>query len=119
MVKREEKSTNIIQLVSMPNGGSDQTLKKNVQEIDEGLSKILALRPLTWNWKTDTDNEPVKYGFIAQEVEKLFPDLVQPGTWQDGTVRKHLATNDLVPYLVLAIQEQQAQINELKAKINS
>lgn len=118
MVRREKAAVDIVQMVSMPNGGSDITLKKNVMKIGSGLSKVLALRPVTWNWKSDKNNDPVKHGFIAQEVEEILPDLVQPGVWRDGTTRKFLATNDLVPYLVLAIQEQQEQISELTRQLN-
>lgn len=104
----------IVQLVEMPNGGSDITLKKNVVNVDDVLARVLALRPVTWNWKTDNGGAPLKYGFIAQEVEELFPDLVEVREWTDGTQRKFLSTNDLLPYLVAAIKEQQDQIEELR-----
>lgn len=109
----------IVQLQKRPAGGSDITLKKNVQELGTILDKIVALRPVTWNWKTDKKNEELQYGFIAQEVEAVFPHLVSIQSWKDGTKRKFLSTNDMTPYLVEAIKEQQAQIESLKRTIET
>lgn len=108
-----------VQLLEMPNGGSDITLKKNIVEVASVLERVLSLRPVTWNWKTDKDGAPIKYGFIAQEVERLFPDLVEEKEWVDGTQRKYLSTNDMLPYLVAAIKEQQEQILELRQRLAS
>lgn len=108
-----------VQLLEMPNGGSDATLKKNIVEVVSALDRVLALRPVTWNWKTDAEGDGLKYGFIAQEVEEVFPDLVELKQWEDGTERKFLSTNDLMPYLIAALKEQQAQIVELRQKLNN
>jgi len=107
----------IIQLREMPTGGSDSTLKKEISPIRHALAKVLALRPVTWYWKTDKHNKALKYGFIAQEVEEVLPDLVTEAKWEDGTIKKHLSTNDMTPYLVSAIKEQQAEIQELRRAI--
>lgn len=108
-------ATRVVQL--MPNGGgSDLTLKKNVLAISDALKQVLALRPVTWNWKTDRDTRR-QYGFIAQEVEDIFPDLVEVKEWKDGTPRKFLSTNELMAYLVVAIKEQQVQIDKLQASM--
>ena len=108
----------VVQLMEMPNGGSDIALKRNVVEIRTVLDKVLKLRPVTWNWKAGQDTKKLKYGFIAQEVEKLFPDLVEMNEWEDGTLRKFLSTNDMMPYLVAALKEQQKQISELRAELS-
>ncbi len=112
-------AADIVQLVEMPNGGSDITLKKNIVHVDDVLARVLALQPITWNWRTEEDTAPLKYGFIAQEVEEVFPDLVQLKEWEDGTLRKFLSTNDLIPYLVAAIKEQQAELEDLRGQIEN
>lgn len=104
--------------MEMPNGGSDITLKKNVVEIAAALDRVLKLRPVTWNWKAGRDTKKVRYGFIAQEVEEVLPDLVEMNEWEDGTMRKFLSTNDILPYLVAAVKEQQTQIAELRDKLS-
>ena len=93
------------------------TLKKDMTEISDALRRVRALKPVTWYWKTDHDNRELQHGFIAQEVEEIFPDLVKKAEWHDGTQRMHLSTKGLVPYLVSAIEEQQRQIDELRRKL--
>lgn len=106
--------------MEMPNGGaSDITLKKNTSEITSALNSVLALRPVTWHWKTDVRDEELQHGFIAQEVEKVFPSLVKTMEWDDGTSRKFLSTKDLIPYLVKALEEQQRQIDFLNQKVGN
>lgn len=116
----------VIQLQKMPTGGSDATLKKGITILSGGLEKVRSLRPVTWYWKTDEKNEELNYGFIAQEVEDVLPDLVNDDTWHDGTTRKFLAVGDMTPYVVSAIKEQAddvadvtKQIAELIQKIRS
>lgn len=115
---KRANDTSVVQLMEMPNGGSDITLKKNVVEIAAALDRVLKLRPVTWNWKAGRDTKKVRYGFIAQEVEEVLPDLVEMNEWEDGTMRKFLSTNDILPYLVAAVKEQQTQIAELRDKLS-
>ena len=111
--------TPLAELQSMPNGGgSDLTLKKDVKQIKSGLSRILALRPVTWRWKVAKLGDREEHGFIAQEVEEVLPQLVSLGTWEDGTERKFLSTKEMIPYLVAAVQEQQKQISELRKRLD-
>ena len=99
-------------------GGSDLTLKKDVHNLDDSLDRVLSLRPVTWRWKASRPNDDVQYGFIAQEVADVLPQFVNDGTWEDGTTRKFLNIDGMVPYLVGAIKEQQRQIKELQARID-
>ena len=87
---------------------SDIRLKKNILNINDTLSKILNLRPVTFNWKS---NEEPSIGFIAQEVEPIFPELVRTET--DGY--KGLLSTEFIPLLVKGIQEQQTQITSLQS----
>jgi hypothetical protein len=89
---------------------SDVRLKKNIFTIDNALLKVLQLRGVTYNW-IDEKSDPEKgLGLIAQEVEKVIPEVIR--TSHDGT--KGIEYANLVGLLVEAIKEQQAQIDELK-----
>ena len=110
--------TPLVELQAMPNGGgSDITLKKDIQEIRFGLKHILSLRPVTWRWSTGKKSDHLEHGFIAQEVEEVIPELVSINTWEDGTERKFLSTKEMIPYLVAAVQEQQKEIDELRSRL--
>jgi hypothetical protein len=99
---------------------SDQRLKENIQDLDVGLDKIMALQPRKFDWKAGkgTDKKGVR-GFIAQEFEQVFPDLID--TWKDpapeGEEPYKSVRADLIPVLVKAIQEQQAIITALTARV--
>jgi hypothetical protein len=94
---------------------SDQREKQNIQDLDAGLSEILALRPRRFDWK-DGSGQNIA-GFIAQEVELVLPDLVEDYQFNESETRKSLKMGDIIPALVKAIQEQQAVIVELQAKV--
>lgn len=111
-------ASNLVLLKEMPTGGgSDITLKKDIANLPVGLDQVLELRPVVWRWKDATVGKDQEYGFIAQEVEKIMPELVSVDTWVDGTKRKFLSTEKMVPFIVAAIQEQQTEIDKLKAKL--
>jgi hypothetical protein len=99
---------------------SDQRLKENIQDLDVGLDKIMALKPRKFDWK-EGKGKDIKgdRGWIAQEFEQVFPDLIDE--WKDpapeGEEPYKSVRADLIPVLVKAIQEQQAMINELKAEV--
>jgi hypothetical protein len=101
-----------------PTCGSDETLKKNINDQKDNLSKILALRPVTYNWLTDQDGGEVKHGFIAQEVAKVMPELVTDGVWIDGSTKKFLQTAGMTPYIIGAIQELNINLESLTLPIN-
>jgi len=89
---------------------SDQRLKKNIENTVYGINDIMKLRPVSFNWNTDSDDASTTAGFLAQEVEEVLPKLVMT----DGNGYKELNTIGLVPVLVKAVQEQQLQIEELR-----
>jgi hypothetical protein len=99
---------------------SDQRHKENIRDLDVGLDAILALKPRKFDWKAGQGKD-IKddRGFIAQEFEQVFPDLVDE--WKDpapeGEEPYKSVRQDLIPVLVKAMQEQQAMIEELKAKV--
>ena len=91
---------------------SDITLKKNIESIPNALDKVLNLRGVTYN-RIDIENEPKQSGVIAQEVEKVLPEVVH--TNDDGI--KSVSYGNMVGLLIEAIKEQQQQIDELKRKL--
>ncbi len=98
---------------------SDIRFKSDVISIDNGLEKVMQLRPVTFNWKQDefpdiNFDDRNHVGFIAQEVELVVPQVVS--TAGDEMQTKSIAYSDLVPVLTKAIQEQQAEIEALKAQ---
>ena len=80
---------------------SDERLKKNITTLSPSLTGILALNPVTYNWNTETDSTAVHSGFIAQQVEPIFSDLVMT----DSNNMKSMNYAGLTPYLVSAIKE--------------
>jgi hypothetical protein len=90
---------------------SDQRLKTNIKTLSSSLAKILQLRGVSFNWKNNP-NDDNQIGFIAQEVEPLFPEAVSKD--EDGMYS--MAYQNLVAPLVEAIKEQQAMIEKLKAE---
>ena len=92
---------------------SDEKLKENVVGITNALEKVMDLRGVYFNriGKTYDDRE---IGVIAQEVEKVLPELVKENP--DGT--KAVAYQNMVAVLIEAIKEQQEQINELRSRLD-
>lgn len=95
---------------------SDKRLKENIVDINWGLNHIMKLRPVSYNWKNDKINQGIQFGFIAQEVKNIMPEAIK----EFGNDIKYLGLEKDAIYvtLVIAIQEQQKQIEELKALIN-
>jgi hypothetical protein len=105
---------------------SDMNLKKNITTLSDNsawsynnnitisnqtvLTKILALTPVEYNWNVEQDTDPKHAGFIAQEVQQVFPDLVM----QNPTT--HLLSlnySGLVPYTIQAIKEMNVTLSDL------
>jgi hypothetical protein len=99
---------------------SDQRLKENVQDLDVGLDKIMALKPRKFDWKAGKGKD-IKgdRGFIAQEFEQVFPDLIDE--WKDpapeGEEPYKSVRADLIPVLVKAIQELKSELDSVKAEL--
>jgi septal ring factor EnvC (AmiA/AmiB activator) len=94
---------------------SDSRIKKNIVNSNYGLATVLKLRPVEYNL---ISNDLRQVGFIAQEVQKLVPEVV---TGKEGDLSKGeilgITYSNLVPVLTKAIQEQQKQIEDQNAKI--
>lgn len=92
---------------------SDRNLKKEIHNLpDNMLQKISTLRSVTYLMKNEEEGNPVHYGFIAQEIEKVFPELVS-GNEQ----LRMMNYTGLIPVLTKGMQEQQQQIEELRKEV--
>jgi hypothetical protein len=98
---------------------SDQRLKENITDLEIGLNAIMALRPRKFDWKEKSGNTGKNLrGFIAQEFEQVFPDLIDKSInlAPEGEEAYKQIRVDLMPVLVKAIQELSLEINLLKNK---
>ncbi len=96
---------------------SDIYLKHNISLIDETKTdKIMNLKPSSFTFKNDATNH-VHYGFIAQEFEKDFPELIAIKPDKDMENIKGINYLEIIPLLVSKIQTMQKEIDELKEKI--
>ena len=84
---------------------SDRRLKKNLSPLPDSLDRILRLKPVSFEWK-DARLPGRHFGFIAQDVEEVMPELVQDSV--DGM--KSVAINEMNAYLVRAIHETSATL---------
>jgi hypothetical protein len=94
---------------------SDQNLKQNIQAMIGGTVFVNELNPVSFEWKSEANGTGTKYGFIAQEVQQVIPEIVS--TDSTGTIG--LDTVSMIPFLVKAIKEQQEVINTLKVEIQN
>lgn len=111
-------------------GPSDAKLKYDINDFSGALGIVKRLEPKTYFYKQDGEasflnlSEGLQYGFIAQDVEAILPELVNEqkqvkGYQQDESV-EYKAVNyiGLIPVLTQALKEQQQQIEELQKRIS-
>ncbi|MCF8275416.1 MAG: tail fiber domain-containing protein [Flavobacteriales bacterium] len=97
------------------NETSDLRLKKDINGIENASELVAALNGVTYHWRKDEFpkmgfDDKLQYGLIAQEVEKVVPELV--GTDSEGW--KSIEYSHLVPILLEALKEQSEEIEQLK-----
>jgi hypothetical protein len=95
--------------------GSDFNLKNSIDTINFGLSDVLKLKPVSFNWNDEARNinEYKSMGFIAQDVMDVIPNAAS--TMGDGDMQ--VDYNAIVATLTKAIQEQNALIKALEQRI--
>ena len=99
---------------------SDQRLKTDVKPTTDNLEKILKLEPIEYRWKDGGREGKKEIGLIAQEVEKIVPEVVRENkrlSDDDETLYKQVDYEHLVSTLIGAVQEQQKQIDDLKSEL--
>jgi hypothetical protein len=107
---------------------SDQKLKSNIEHIQEkDIQSIMELEPVSFQWKKNIienknkDSTKKIYGFIAQDVQKTFPDIVD-----DSGDMLHMDYIQIIPLLLEKIkqmhttqEQQQTRIRTLETKLDS
>jgi hypothetical protein len=98
---------------------SDIRLKKDINTITDALRKVMEMRGVTYNWRKDefperSMEDDLQYGLIAQELEKVIPELVTA----DDQGWKSIEYSHLVPVLIEAIKELDAKNNAQKAELD-
>jgi len=116
---------------------SDERLKKDIQPIVSAINIVGKLRPVTYNFDLQKYpnmglNTEMEYGFIAQEVQKILPEIVRTKSldlnatvgYKENEVRENTSEEfsvmdytRLIPILTKAIQEQQVVIEELTQRL--
>jgi hypothetical protein len=102
-------------------GSSDIRFKKNIRTVENALDKVKSLRGVYFNWNKDAFPDrnfgaQDELGFIAQEVEKVVPEIVTKENTKDEY--RSVKYDKLVALLVEAIKEQQKQIDSLKIEVS-
>lgn len=108
----------------------DRSIKKNITLIDSSLQKITQLQPKQFEYNTATFKHlklkgGKQYGFIAEDIQAVFPDLVNEKSvsYRYGknvyrnAIIKTIDETSLIPLLVASIKEQQAEIEKLKTEM--
>ena len=112
------------------NQSSDRRLKKEIKPLTYGLQSVLQMKPVSYKWKEG--NQDVLIGFIAQDMEEVLPEVVQYEPLSElqrnayeeegrtpGKDMYSMNYSEIIPVLVKAIQEQQAEIENLKLEIEA
>jgi hypothetical protein len=95
---------------------SDQRLKQNIRPLTGALDQIVQLKPVTYEWRTPDAEHPkgIQTGFIAQDVEKVFPRWVAEGA--DGFKTLDLEYRTVVAMVVEAIRELNDRAGKAEAR---
>ena len=101
-------------------GSSDYRLKKNVTSLTDGITKLKQLKPITFDWIKETDNNNVM-GFLAHEVKEVIPQVVigeKDEVDSEGKPEyQELDYGGMTPLIVAALQEAVSEIETLKAEV--
>jgi hypothetical protein len=95
---------------------SDERLKRNILDINKGLNEILSIRPVNYYWKNAPEDSLYKMGFVAQELKEIIPEAV---FLEEDSGYYSISESVLIPILVKAVQEQQAEIEALREAVST
>jgi hypothetical protein len=104
-------------------GSSDRRWKRDIEPLDGVLEQLLRLKGKSYRWRDEAPgagDRDLQYGFVAQEVQEVFPDLVK-----DHPDGEHLtlAYQQVIPLLVEGVRElrteKEAEIRDLRSQIAS
>lgn len=97
---------------------SDLKFKKNITQIENSLDKIIKINGVSYDWKQEEYKDMnfdsrIHYGVIAQDIEKVIPELVT----ESNNGNKSVAYTELIPILIEAMKEQQKTIENQKKEM--
>jgi hypothetical protein len=96
---------------------SDERLKTNIVDLNYGLKEIMQLRSVRYNWKDSTNlGSKFEFGLIAQELDKIIPDLVYKPKADDENYS--VSYMQFIPILIKGMQEQQDIIEAQQIQID-
>ena len=95
---------------------SDVRLKQGIANLNYGLSQVMQLRPVSFQWKEGNDKR-THLGLIAQEVDAVMPEAVEKSADANAPLGMNYST--LIPVLIKAIQEQQGTLERAQAEIKT
>ncbi len=112
---------------------SDINEKKNIKKLEYGLSEVLKIEPITFQWKGKNykgvtkipeNLKETRIGFSAQNLQAVIPEVVKTHSWKPVDEKNNFQYiknsrlgvyyDDIIPIVVKAIQEQQEEIEDLK-----
>ena len=93
---------------------SDERLKKDITPMTNDLAKVMDLQPVYFNWNAESAGTPEHPGFIAQQVQQVMPEVVSA---DPTTGLLSIGYSELIPAVVGAMQEMQAEITTLQGSL--
>lgn len=101
---------------------SDESAKTNIVNLEGSLEKVLSLRGVSFSWNSEVvpnraKNQSIAIGLIAQEVEKIVPEVVVTEKIENKDL-KTVEYGNLVALLIEGMKEQQQQIEDLKQRVS-
>lgn len=107
---------------------SDAREKQNIVDLPYGLTTLMALRPVAYEWKEGNPDRSQQLGLLAQDLQQVIPEVVVDSDFETdeetGAVKEVPADklgveySQLIPVLIKSVQEQQATIKSLQAEVN-
>jgi hypothetical protein len=95
---------------------SDERLKENVVRLNNSLEKVTQINGYLFNY-IDRPDEPMP-GVLAQEIEKVLPEVVYDFV-QEDTTYKAVRYANIVPLLIEAIKDLKEKVDDLEGRVNS
>ena len=94
---------------------SDESTKDSIERIDDALTKLRELKPVTFHYKEEYSSSPERmhHGFVAQDFQKVVPDATY---YDESTGKLCIDTGDLIGLLVRGIQQLEARVTRLEAE---
>ena len=92
---------------------SDIRYKTNIISLSGALDNLLKMNGYTYYWKDSKMGTKLQYGVIAQELEKIYPEMVD-----ESFGKKAVNYTELIPVIIESVKEQQQIIEALKAQIS-